>query len=302
MTGHVLVFGSINQDYILEVSHRPQAGETVSGATFRLGPGGKGANQAVAAARMGARVELVGRVGNDHQGTELVALLAGENIGVSHIRQTDSHTGVAIVEVTPDAENSIIVAPGAGGQMEEIEADILAAGSVDAAVIVSQLEVPIAAVAAAISAAGPQTLVLLNAAPAVTAPPGLLGKVDILVVNEIEAATLLGEPGLADPLAMAQQLCEAGPKVAVVTLGPGGAAAAVAGQAWIQGAPKVEAVDTTGAGDMFVGALAAFLAVDSDAQDLSPALVAAAVEKAVVAASHSVTRKGAWPSFGARGG
>lgn len=307
--GHIVVLGSINEDYSLEVARRPAAGETVGGAVLRTGPGGKGANQAVAAARMGGDVELVGRVGDDAAGRALLSALAGEGVGVAAVRAVPLRTGIAVVAITPDGENSIIVAPGANWESAGIGTDLEAAGVGRASILVSQLELPIATFRTAVSLAGEDTAVLLNAAPGMAVPPELLAEVDLLVVNEGEATAVLAglsagyEPSgamVGDPTRIAAALAEAVRGAAVVTLGARGAAVAAGARAWIEAAPPVIPLDTTGAGDLFVGTLAASLAsADTKRAARSADAMAEAVRRSVRAATDSVTTAGTWASFGA---
>lgn len=284
----VVVLGSINADYVLHVPERPHPGETISGAVLELHPGGKGANQAVAAARCGATVEMIGRVGNDAAGRSRRAELTAEGIGTDHIWMTsDAATGAAFITVTPDGENAIVVAPGANGCIARNDIDRADAILKEAALLVMQLEVPIEAVVRGAELAGRGTLVVLNAAPVCPLPPRLLQRVDLLVANAQEAAALLGgvrvdEHGALDAAAGIRGL---GPKTAVVTLGPLGAVAATADQRLQVPAPRVAAVDTTGAGDAFVGALVARLAAGATLAD--------ALHFGVAIGSATVTTRGA---------
>ncbi len=191
----VVVVGSINVDYVMRVSRRPAPGETVSGATLEIHPGGKGANQAVAVARCGAAVEMIGRVGHDAAGQSRMADLAGEGVSTAHVLPTENvATGAAFISVTPDGENSIISAPGANGALSIEDVDGAAPLISRAGVVVAQLEVPLAAVGRAAEVAGRGPLVVLNCAPYRPVPAELLQRVDVLVANETEAAGLTGQP------------------------------------------------------------------------------------------------------------
>ncbi len=287
----VFVVGSINQDFVLRVAHRPEPGETVTDAELSLHPGGKGANQAVAAARLGAGVAMFGRVGEDAFGRELVENLRENGVDTGHVRSVpEAPTGSAFVTVTPDGENAIVVSPGANRRFGPEEVETAARDLEAARVLVAQLEVGVEAVeeaARAVSDAGGRFL--FNLAPPREVSDTLLRLSDPLVVNEHEAAFLLGEDAQEDPEESARRLLELGPPSAVVTLGAAGAVLATEGSARHFPAPEVEAVDTTGAGDAFVGALAAKLAEGASLEE--------AVPYAVLAGAVAVTREGAQGSL-----
>ncbi len=242
------------------------AGETVGGARLEWHPGGKGANQALAAARAGARVSLVGRVGEDAFGAERLAQLQAEGIDVAHVRTSAAATGTAVVTLTPDGENTIVVAPGANGLVGPDDLD--AAGSVmgEADVLVAQLEVPLAAVEHAIARCPATSVVVLNAAPARQLASELLRRVDVLVVNESEASALSGLTVIdaATAEGAARRLRTVGARAVVVTLGAAGALVDAPTGGGLVAAPRAAVVDTTGAGDAFVGALAARLALGAE--------------------------------------
>ena len=286
----VFVVGSINQDFVLRLERRPAPGETVTGAELALFPGGKGANSAVAAARLGARVSMLGRVGEDAFGENLVRNLLDNGVGTMHVRAAhDSPTGSAFITVTPDGENAIVVSPGANrsfgpGEVEDAAEDLRAAS-----VLVAQLEVDAAAVgraASIVTEAGGRFL--LNFAPPREVPEGLIPLADPLVVNEHEARFLL-DADTGEPETLIEGLLELGSRSVVITLGANGALLAADGSTRRFGAPKVEAVDTTGAGDAFVGALAARLAGGAPLEE--------AVPYAVLAGAVAVTREGAQGSL-----
>ncbi|NML47226.1 ribokinase [Ramlibacter sp. G-1-2-2] len=290
----VAVFGSLNMDLVVRVPRMPEAGETLTGRSFLTNPGGKGANQAVACARQGARVAMVGRVGDDAFGAELRSALAVQGVDASGVLETPGvSTGVAAILVDDGAQNCISVVPGANGQVAEADADAMRLAGTK--LLLLQLEVPMAAVLRAAQvarAAGCQ--VLLNPAPAQALPEALWPLVDILVLNEIEAK-LLG--GLADVHAgnaaeAAAQLSARGPRDVIVTLGAEGAVWFADGKSRHFPAPQVRAVDTTAAGDTFIGALAALL--------VEGATMDRAVEHAIRAAAIAVTRVGAQASMPTR--
>ncbi len=288
----VLVVGSLNMDLVVRVERHPRPGETVLGLGHASHPGGKGANQAVAAARLGASVSLAGRVGDDEHGRALLDALRGGGVDVRHVLRGSLATGVAFIQVDASGQNSIVVSPGANG---EVTADDVARLDMSsAAVVMLQLEVPLEAVLAAASAgrrAGAS--VLLNLAPARALSREQLADVTHLLVNEHEAAALLRVEAASvtgDPVAAARRLTELAP-VAVVTVGARGAAwAERGGGQGRQDAFPVRVVDTTAAGDAFAGALAARLAAGE--RDL-----AAAVRFACAAGSLATAREGAQPSL-----
>ncbi|BDP43649.1 ribokinase (plasmid) [Deinococcus aetherius] len=280
----ILVAGSLNLDLVVRAPI-PRPGETVLGGELARHPGGKGANQAVAAARAGGQVRLIGRVGHDDAGSEFRAALAGEGIDVAPVTATNAPTGTALVVVNPAGENTIVVSPGANLHLRP--GDLAPGWFEDARVVVLQLELPLETVrrAAELGHAAGAT-VLLNAAPAWPLADELLRDVDVLVVNEHEAAALLHD--VADGAEMADALARRVP-LAVVTLGARGVAWAARGGGGRLPALPVTAVDTTAAGDAFVGALAVALGED---QALEGAL-----RFASAAGALAVTRRGAGPSL-----
>ncbi len=253
------MLGSLNMDLVVTVPRLPRPGETVLGERLGRYPGGKGANQAIAAARLGAQVAMVGRVGADGFGPELVANLTANGVDVSGVEPDNSAaTGAALIFVGPEGQNMIAVAPGANAGLDTADVeraiDRLRAGGV----LVMQLEIPMAVIApAAVAARRAGARVVLNAAPAQRLDPGLLEQVDALVVNEREARDLVNE---ASPEAAAVALRAMGPRIAVLTLGPAGSVFCdESGVHSVQPYP-VTAIDATGAGDAFVGALAVGIA------------------------------------------
>lgn len=286
----VFVVGSINQDFMLATPRRPEPGETVTDARLTLLPGGKGANAAVAAARLGAETAMLGRVGEDAFGRDLLENLRENGVDTKHVKTVSgAPTGSAFITVTPDGENAIVVSPGANRSFGPEEVDEAAEALREARVLVAQLEVPVEAVeraARAVTEAGGRFL--FNLAPAREVPESLLRLSDPLVVNESEVRFLLGEQ-TRDPEESAQELLGLGPTSAVVTLGAAGAILAAGDKTEHYPAPEVEAVDTTGAGDAFVGALAAKLAEDAPLEE--------AVPYAVLAGAAAVAREGAQGSL-----
>jgi ribokinase len=285
----VFVVGSINQDFVLSVERRPEPGETITEAQLSKSNGGKGANQAAAAALLGASVKFLGRVGDDGFGEPLVEALADKGVDTSLIEASpDSYTGTAFITVTPDGENAITVAPGANRTLSADDVDDASDAIGDARVLVAQMEVPPEVVLRAVEVAARQgTRALVNLAPTTEIPRKLLEKLDPLVVNEHEAAFLLQErvEDVEGALSAAPKLLELGPRSAVITLGREGAVCSDGESTNHLPAPKADAVDTTGAGDAFVGALAAKLARELPLND--------AVAYAVRAGAAAVTRKGA---------
>ena len=287
----VLVVGSLNQDLVVPVPRHPRPGETAIGGDLALHPGGKGANQAVAAARMGAAARMIGRVGADAFGQALIANLKAEGVDTSGVQALAGvPTGVALIAVDPRGENAIVVSPGANTRLRP--EDLSPAEFASARVVLLQLEVPLDTVREA-ARLGKEAgaFVILNAAPAQKLPGELLTLLDLLVVNEHEAAAILEDDPPETPeeaLAQAQPLARRVP-VAVVTLGEKGLA--YAGQEGLGTLPAfpVKAVDTTAAGDAFVGALAAALAEGASLSD--------ALRLGAAAGALAATRPGAQPSL-----
>jgi ribokinase len=292
----VVVVGSSNTDMIIRVAHVPRPGETLLGGEFSTAPGGKGANQAVAAARAGGRVAFVARLGRDLLGDAALAGFRREGMGLSHVfRDPAQPSGVALIFVGADGENSIGVAGGANQQLSV--SDIRRARSLisKARVLLLQLETPLATVQAAARIgreAGVE--VILNPAPACALPDALLRDVSMLTPNETEA-TLLSGLTVNDPASAAkaaQVLLRRGVGRVIITLGAQGALLATGEGSRLIPGFKVKAVDTTAAGDVFNGALAVCLAEGRALFD--------AVRFAHAAAALSVTRHGAQPSIPTR--
>ena len=289
MSRGVVVLGSVNADLVLRCAQLPLPGQTVHGRDFETLPGGKGANQAVAAARLGAAVSFIGCVGGDEFGRSARELLAAEGIDTQHLHLIDGvRTGVAMILVDDAGQNCIALAAGANAALSVAHVDAASATIQGAALLICQLESPLPVVQRGIALARAAGVpVLLNPAPMQQLPAGLLAQVDILVPNETEAAALLDLPPGAgfDAAAAATQLRALGPRTVIVTLGASGVQIASDEIELHLEAPKVRAVDTTGAGDTFIGAYAA--ARCEGAGEI------AAIELAQRAAAISVTRAGA---------
>jgi ribokinase len=281
----VVVVGSINYDISVFTKRHPEPGETLVGTGHLFGAGGKGANQAVAAARLGARVALVGRVGDDDWGSSLVENLRSEGVDTRAVGiDSSAATGIAVITIDAHGENTIVGSPGANAELSPEHIREHASLLAGAAVVLAQLEVPRATVAAA---AGVATgTFILNPAPARDLPKSLLGRVDILVPNRSELATLSSSGPLEgyDEVASAAHGLEC-PGTTVVTLGSQGALVVGEGEATHVPASPVETIDTTGAGDAFCGALAV-----SVSRKMS---LEAAVRVASAAGALATTRPGA---------
>ena len=301
VNGKVLVVGSINLDLVTKVKSFPRPGETLLGSDYRTHHGGKGANQAVAAARMGAEVSFIGRVGHDDFGARLRAGLAEEGINTAALATVEAASGVAFITLDDNSQNTIIVAPGANHWLNPRDLSPESFESTD--VVVLQLEIPAPTVKSVIRLANQAgVMVLVNAAPAGTMAVADLQGCDVLVVNETEAATLLGVDDATDPEPLVDELAEHFAAV-VITLGSkgvvwrggaggagsaGGPAGAGAGGGRL--APhEVSVIDTTAAGDAFVGAMAAALARGLD--------LVSAVRWGSAAGALAVGREGAQPSL-----
>lgn len=289
----VFVVGSINQDFVLKVERRPEPGETVTDAVLSTHHGGKGANQAAAAARLGAAVTMLGRVGEDEFGEPQLMNLRDQGVDTDLVELLPSwKTGSAFITVTPDGENAITVAPGANRGLSDEDIEAAADAIAESEILVAQMEVSPETVARAIEvAARVGTRVLVNLAPPFEVGRDFLAKLNPLVVNEHEAAFLLGEKveGVEGALSAAPRLLELGPRSVVVTLGAEGAVFADRDNSGHLPAPRAEVVDTTGAGDAFVGALAVRLARGAPLED--------AVAYAVKAGAAAVTKDGAQGSL-----
>ncbi|MFF4688373.1 ribokinase [Streptomyces sp. NPDC001307] len=279
---HIVVLGSTNMDLVTYVTKAPQRGETVTGREFRTIPGGKGSNQAIAAARAGATVSMIGAVGNDAFGLRLRDTLEHSGVDTDFLRTVEGPSGTAHIVVDDEGANSIVVIPGANGTVDHLSpGDEGVIASADALLL--QLEIPLRAVVLGAQAArrhGVRTV--LTPSPAQPLPPELLDATDLLVPNEYEAITLTGR---TDPREAAADLLHLVPEV-VVTLGATGSLYLARGtDPLVIPAPQVTAVDSTGAGDTFVGALAVALAEEKPVRE--------ALSWAAAAAAISVQRAGA---------
>ncbi|WP_333738070.1 ribokinase [Streptomyces sp. IBSBF 2806] len=288
----LLVVGSANADLVIDVERRPAAGETVLGSDLAVHPGGKGANQAVAAARLGARTALLARVGDDAHGRLLLDAQRAAGVDTAGVLAGGAPTGVALITVDPSGDNSIVVSPGANGRLTP--ADVRAASDLLHAsrVVSAQLEIPLETVVAVAASLGPDSRFVLNPSPPRPLPVVLLAACDPLIVNEHEAKVILGEAGgtASAPEDWARLLLAKGPRSVVVTLGAQGALVASADGGVRRVAPvKVDAVDTTGAGDAFTAALAWRLGRGASLEE--------AAAYAARVGAVSVTRKGAQESF-----
>ena len=289
--GDVGKVGARFADVVATAERHPKVGETVAGTAVLYFPGGKGANQAVASARLGTPTTLIGRVGKDAFGQELRAFLAAQGVDLTFVKDSEAHTGTAIITVA-NADNTIVVVPGTNAMVEadDVAAPVLARGDV----AVSQFEIPLPTIVAFLKrarAAGATTI--LNPAPAMRTGAELLDLVDILILNETELGFLTGT-GLHDSddhtrFTDAARSLPGGNKIVCVTLGKRGVLALIEGEPLVIPGRAVTAVDTTGAGDCFVGALAAQLAGSKSIRD--------ALHYANIAASICVQRMGAAPSM-----
>lgn len=301
-TGRIVVVGSLNADLTIYCDRLPLPGETVHGNGFAVNPGGKSANQAVAASRLGGNVSLVGAVGEDPNGDMLLSSAAGAGVDVGHVRTSYEPTGVAVIAVDASGENNIIISAGANGTLSP--ADVAEASDVldDAAVVCLCLEVSMETVLAAAQAghdAG--ATVLLNLSPYGEVPESLTALTDVLLVNAHEAALFLGDGAVPGPEAagaewdkVRMRFVERGIRQVLVTLGSQGSVVldslAPEGRQVVRVAPtKVKAVDTTGAGDAFTGAVAVRLAAGDALAD--------AAAFASVAAALATTRKGTQAAY-----
>ncbi|MGW2932879.1 ribokinase [Streptomyces sp. NPDC001156] len=285
----LLVVGSANADLVIGVERRPAAGETVLGSDLVVHPGGKGANQAVAAAQLGARTALLARVGDDAHGRLLLDSQRKAGVDTVGVLVGGAPTGVALITVDPSGDNSIVVSPGANGRL--VPKDVRAAGSLLEAsrVVSAQLEIPLETVVEVVRTLPSGTRFVLNPSPPRPLPADVLAACDPLIVNEHEARVIAGDDLGGTPEDWAAALLALGPRSVVVTLGAEGALVADAEAMTRVPSVKVEAVDTTGAGDAFTAALAWRLGTGETLPE------AAAYAARVGAAA--VTRPGAQESF-----
>lgn len=283
----VSVVGSLNQDLVVLVSRHPMPGETVLGREHFAGLGGKGANQAVAVARLGNRVAMVGKLGVDAAGDEMLDGLRAVGVDTTHVtRQDTAPTGLAVITVDDAAENAIVVSPGANSLLGPSDIEAASSALQNSDVVLAQLEVPLAAVASSVQRCTGTFILNPAPAPSEQLADGILDRVDLLVPNRTELAVLAGTPvpaSASDVIASVAALRYSGP--VIVTLGSDGAMLIAEGDHELISPPSVEAVDTTGAGDAFCGALA-----DATARGLS---LHDATNWAVHAGAFAVTGLGA---------
>ena len=290
---NIVVVGSLNMDLVVRMPQIPRPGETLLGGVFKTFPGGKGANQAVAAARLGAHVTMIGCIGDDGFGKEMRVALESEGIDTTHVLvHPEAATGVALIQVDAQGQNSIAVASGANFRLSGSDVDkaMQAIGKFDA--LVMPLETQLETVYTAVKIASVRgAIVILNPAPAQVLPREILELVDVLIPNEHELALMTGVPvhSVVDVSLAVPKLLQLGAKKVIVTMGGHGAVLFEDGHEALIPACRVQAVDTTAAGDCFVGALAVALC---EGRSLLPA-----AEFASAAAALSVTREGAQPSL-----
>lgn len=284
----VLVIGSLNADLVVRAPRFPQPGETISGGDLLTIPGGKGANQAVAAARQGAHVAMVGRVGKDNFAPFLIENLNSNNVNTSHISQGSAASGTAIIIVDSNGQNSIVISPGANGEVNKQDVD----SAPDAKILLLQFEIPMDTVLhAAQRFKSKGTTVILNPAPARRIPDELLASVDILVPNESELSLLTDMPVTDRKSAelAAQELLKYGIQTVIVTLGSKGALIVSNTQATHVDAFKVDVVDTTAAGDAFIGGFASAILNGKSLDD--------SVRHGCACGALAATKLGAQPSL-----
>lgn len=287
------VVGSINADLTVNVERHPTPGETLMGSGGGITAGGKGANQAVAAAKLGTHVVLVGATGTDANAKPATALLREAGVDLTHVEQLEDVTGLAVITVAANGENTVLVVPGANARVDAEFVD-RHAGAVDSAdLVLLQGEIPADGFARAVELA--RGRVVVNLAPVVDVPREALVKADPLMANEHEAGLILqqlGLDGMGTPEELARRLLEAGFSSVVLTLGPAGSLVATEGaegELTHIDSPKVEAVDTVGAGDSFAGAFCHRLLAGDSMVD--------AARFACRVGAFSVTRPGAQPSY-----
>lgn len=291
MKPRICVIGSANTDMIIKVPHLPVPGETILGGEFSMAQGGKGANQAVAAARAGADVIFVSCVGNDLFGKNTINELTKEGINISHVKVQDKiSSGIALINVADSGENSISVASGANSHLLPDDIVAIEDSIKSCQIVLVQLEIRIDTVNTIIHLAKKNRVpVILNPAPAQKLDPEVLKDVDIITPNETESALITGMGSVNDPVKLSRRLKKMGPSTVVITLGSKGAFySSNDTEMFIEG-HEVKPVDTTGAGDVFNGYLAVALALGRSIEE--------SIQIANKAASISVTRLGAQPSI-----
>ena len=288
----VLVVGSLNVDWVVSTERLPNKGETVLGKEFATFPGGKGANQAVAASKLGASVFMVGCVGQDSFGEQLVDSLNGNHVQTMHIRRVHTATGTAVITVDDNGANTIVVVGGANQECCSDDVDNALAILDQPGILLVQNEVPQQTVEYAIKTAKSKGwIVIVNPAPARPIDESIMSQIDIIMPNETEAALLTNSvvTSLADAKTAAEKLLATGVQSVIITLGASGAVSRTAAECDHMKSFKVAAVDTTAAGDCYAGALAAGMA---EGKTLKESMAFAAA-----AAALSVTKAGAQPSL-----
>lgn len=296
-TRKIVVVGSANMDMVIGLDRLPGEGETITGNDLRLFPGGKGANQACAAGRLGGTVSMIGQVGEDAFGSALVDSLSAANVGVAGIGRSNRSTGCASIYVMPDGENTIVISPGANATLDP-ETAVQRLHVDEGDIVLCQLETPLDTVEAVLARAKERGAVtILDPAPAVALPASLLCKVDFVTPNQTEAGVLLNDrdleiDGFGRARDAAARLIDLGPAAVVMKLGEIGALVWDGRHSVEARAFQVQVVDTTGAGDAFNGAFAVALAAGKQ--------IDGAALFANAAAAISVTRPGAQPSMPSR--
>jgi ribokinase len=286
----ILVVGSLNADLVVRAPRFPQPGETISGGDLQVIPGGKGANQAIAAARLGANVSMLGRVGKDNFGDFLLDNLKRNNVDGSHVLRDDSSSGTAIIVVDENGQNSIVLSPGANSNVTSTDVD--SASFLHHDLILLQLEIPIPSVLRAAQRAKEQDMrVILNPAPAIEIPDELIALANFIIPNETELSLLTGQPVSDVPSAesAARKLLERGAGNVIVTMGSKGALIVNRELSKQVDTYKVEVVDTTAAGDAFIGGFSIALLNERPLEET--------VRYACACGALAVTKFGAQPSL-----
>ena len=266
----ICVIGSLNMDLVVNVDEMPKKGQTLIGNSFKEVPGGKGANQAVAIARLGAEINMIGKVGNDSFGQTLINQLKTDNVNTDHIHIENCSSGVAMITVDKNAENSIVVAPGANFKVLEEDIDKCIDGIKESEIVVLQLETPINTIKYALEKSKEfNKFTILNPAPAVKLEDDIIKNVDLLTPNETELEILSGVKINCeeDIKKAAQVMIQKGVKQLIVTLGSKGSLYIDKDNMKFKKSYKVKAIDTTAAGDSYTGALAVALSQDKDIEE-----------------------------------